>query len=49
MACASAQTVTLTFDNIVTNISPAPEPGQAAMLGLGLAGLLLFGRRARRA
>lgn len=36
------------IDNIVTNISPVPEPGQAAMLGLGLAGLLLHGRRARR-
>jgi hypothetical protein len=36
------------IDNVVTNISPAPEPGQVAMLGLGLAGLLLHGRRARR-
>jgi hypothetical protein len=36
------------IDNFVTNISPAPEPGQVAMLGLGLAGLLLHGRRARR-
>ena len=37
------------IDNIVMNISPVPEPGQVAMLGLGLAGLLLYGRRARRA
>ena len=36
------------IDNIVTNISPAPEPAQAAMLGLGLAGLLLRARRARQ-
>lgn len=35
------------IDNIVMNISPVPEPGQAAMLGLGLAGLLLY-RRQRR-
>jgi hypothetical protein len=33
------------IDNIVTNISPAPEPAQVAMLGLGLAGLLLRARR----
>jgi hypothetical protein len=33
------------IDNIVMNISPAPEPAQVAMLGLGLAGLLLRARR----
>jgi hypothetical protein len=37
-----------TIDNIVMNVSPVPEPAQVAMLGLGLAGLLLRGRRARR-
>jgi hypothetical protein len=40
------------IDNVVTNISPVPEPAAPAMLalglGLGLAGLLLRGRRARR-
>jgi hypothetical protein len=33
------------IDNIVMNISPVPEPAQAAMLGLGLAGLVLRARR----
>jgi hypothetical protein len=36
------------IDNIVTNMSPAPEPAQVAMLGLGVAGLLLRARRARQ-
>jgi hypothetical protein len=36
------------IDNIVTNVSPVPEPAQVAMLGLGLAGLWLHGRRAQR-
>lgn len=35
-----------TVDNILTNVPPAPEPAQAAMLGLGLMALLL-GKRAR--
>jgi hypothetical protein len=35
-----------TVDNILTNVPPAPEPAQAAMLGLGLVALLL-GRRPR--
>lgn len=33
-----------TVDNIIANVPPAPEPAQAAMLGLGLIALLL-GRR----
>jgi hypothetical protein len=33
------------IDNVVLNVSPAPEPAQVAMLGLGLAGLLLHRRR----
>jgi MYXO-CTERM domain-containing protein len=36
------------IDNVVLNVSPAPEPAQAAMLGLGLAGLLLHARRSQR-
>ena len=36
------------IDNIVTNMSPAPEPAQVAMLDLGVAGLLLRARRARQ-
>jgi hypothetical protein len=36
------------IDNIVMNVSPVPEPAQVAMLGLGLAGLLLRVRRARQ-
>jgi len=36
------------IDNIVMNVSPVPEPAEGAMLGIGLAGLLLHGRRARR-
>jgi hypothetical protein len=36
------------IDNVVLNVAAVPEPAQAAMLGLGLAGLLLHGRRARR-
>jgi len=35
------------IDNVVMNLSPVPEPGQVAMLGLGLTGLLLVGRRRR--
>jgi hypothetical protein len=34
-----------TVDNVVMNISPVPEPASVSMLGLGLAGLLLRGRR----
>jgi hypothetical protein len=37
------------LDNVVTNVSPVPEPAQAALLGPGLAGLLLHRRRVRRA
>jgi hypothetical protein len=33
------------IDNVTTFVSPVPEPAQATMLGLGLAGLLLRGRR----
>ncbi len=36
------------LDNVVMNVSPVPEPAQAAMLALGLAGLLLRARGARR-
>lgn len=36
------------IDNVVLNISPAPEPAQVAMLGLGVAGLLLRARRSQR-
>jgi hypothetical protein len=36
------------IDNVVMHVSPVPEPASAAMLGLGLAGMLLYGRRNRR-
>jgi hypothetical protein len=36
------------IDNVTTFVSPVPEPAQATMLGLGLAGLLLRGRRRQR-
>lgn len=36
------------IDNIVMNVSPVPEPGQVAIFGVGLAGLLLRARRTRR-
>jgi hypothetical protein len=35
------------IDNVVMNVSAVPEPAQAALLGLGLALLLLQGRRAQ--
>jgi hypothetical protein len=38
-----------TVDNILTSVPPAPEPAQVAMLGLGLAGLLLARQRDRAA
>jgi hypothetical protein len=36
------------IDNIATNVPPAPEPSEVALLGLGLAGLLLHRHRMRR-
>jgi hypothetical protein len=33
------------IDNVVLNVSAVPEPAHAAMLGVGLAGLLLHRRR----
>lgn len=36
------------IDNVVTDITPAPEPAEFAMLGVGLTGVLLHRRRSRR-
>lgn len=35
------------IDNVATFVTPVPEPASVAMLGFGLAGLLLRGRRRR--
>jgi len=38
-------TATTTFDNLLVEVAPVPEPATIALAGLGLAGLLIFRRR----
>ncbi|MCH7645126.1 MAG: PEP-CTERM sorting domain-containing protein [Myxococcales bacterium] len=41
-------TGTTTFNSSTMNVSPVPEPGTLSLLGMGLGGLYVVGRRSRR-